>query len=199
MTTILDHGPIQELITDVFVIRSARCPRTTTILRRGQSLVMVDGMRLHPATEAHVERLGHVEHLVRLGPRPDPDEVYLRARWGGRPWAPPPSGDASELEDGHASFLEGTQVFVFRSSGGCGEAALIFEHSCGNVLITADDLVTVARSSVTSGAPSTRGGALDDELERLLEHDFAHVICGHGDATCGGAKDALRRRLARAS
>jgi hypothetical protein len=217
------HGPIEEILTDVFVVRAedhvaplARVPRNVTILRRGEDLVVIDGMRLAPETEAHLERLGRVRHLVRLGHAHPRDEAYLEDRWRAPTWAPPPAHGATPLADGHAPFLEGTQVFLFRHAAP-GEAALVFEHTGGNVLVTAESvhncvdlegcslLVGVAlhlagavgparlgrRWLVEAGGPSLR-----EDFERLLEHDFAHLVCSRGEPMRGGAREAVRRSVA---
>lgn len=218
------HGPIEEILTDVFVVRAEEhvgplvdVPRNVTILRRGDDLVMIDGMRLAEETEAHLERLGRVRHLVRLGHAHPRDEAYLAHRWGAPPtWAPPPCRGATPLEDGHAPFLAGTQVFLFRRSAR-GEAALVFEHTGGNVLVTAEavhNCVDLDGCSLVAGVAlhlagevgparlgrvwlaEAGGTALRDDFDRLLEHDFAHLVCSRGEPMRGGARDALRRSVA---
>lgn len=219
------HGPLEEVLTDVFVVHAVErlgplveVPRNVTVLRRGAELVMIDGMRLAPETERHLERLGRVSHLIRLGHAHPRDEAYLRDRWGATSWAPPPAHGARPLADGHAPFLDGTQVFLFRRAS-CGEAALVFEHTGGNVLVTADSVhncVDVEGCSLLAGialhlagevGPARLGArwlaeaggqAVRDDFDRLLEHDFAHLISARGEPMRGGAKEAVRRSVARA-
>lgn len=216
------HGPVEEILTDVFVVRAVErlgplieVPRNVTILRRGDELVVIDGMRLAPETELHLERLGRVAHLVRLGHAHARDEAYLRDRWSATSWAPPPASGARPLADGHAPFLDGTQVFLFRGAAS-GEAALVFEHTGGNVLVTADSVhncVDLEGCSLLAGialhlagevGPARLGAlwlaeaggrAVRDDFDRLLEHDFAHLISARGEPMRGGAKDALRRSV----
>lgn len=218
------HGPIQELFPDVFVVRGTfrlgplvSIPRNMIILRRGAELTIVNAVRLSSAGEAELEKLGAVQHLVKLGFFHTLDDPYYRSRFSPTFWAPAPTdAKAEKLVDGSAGPVDRTTVFSFQRAKK-GEAALVVAQPQGNLLVTCDSvqnwvdtegcsffggLVTRAMGFIqpakigpiwlkqmTDGRPVE----MKPDFDRLLALDFAHLIAGHGALLRDDAKAALAR------
>ena len=218
------HGPIRELFPDVYVVRGAMpmgpmmaIPRNMIVLRQGSELTLVNAMRLGPAGEAELERLGTVRHFVKLGPYHTRDEAWLRHRYAPTMWSAAPSDAAVErLVDGGPAPVDRAAVHTF---GGVGsdESALVLGQHAGGLLVTCD---SAQHWDSTEGAtwlggvvawgmgflqrPVTIGpiwakhvtkgklSALRPDFDRLLSRDFVHLVSGHG----GLLRDVAKRELA---
>lgn len=196
-------------------------PRNMIIVREGKSLTLINAVRLSAEGEKALEALGKVEHLVKLGFFHTLDDPYTRHRFSPKFWAPAP-GDASteKLVEGGPSPLSKASVFCFARAKQ-GEAALLLEQPQGTLLITCDSVQNWASTAGCSlvGAITLRAmgfitpakigpiwlksmtggkiGEMKPDFDRLISHDFAHLIAGHGVLLRDGAKDALVRSMAR--
>lgn len=197
-------------------------PRNMIVVREGTALTLINSVRLDAAGERALEALGEPKHLVKLGFYHTRDDGYVRSRWPLTYWAPsPPDAKTERLAEGGASPLSRAKPFVFGRTADR-EAALVLEQSDGNLLITCDavqnwvdtkgcslmgKLVSRAMGfiqpakigpiwvkTMTKGHPSE----MRADFDRLLQHDFAHLIAGHGVLLRDGAKEALRRSCDRA-
>ncbi len=92
----LPHGEIRELFEDIyFVTGTVRMPapvpvtfsRNMTVLRAGGALTLVNSMRLDDAGLAALERLGKVEHVIRLAAFHGLDDAFYRERYSAKVWA----------------------------------------------------------------------------------------------------------------
>jgi hypothetical protein len=95
---IYDHDPIEEIQTDVFMVRGCikmnalmTITRNMAIVRHAGELTLVDPIRLSAAEEKRLDALGAVKRILRLGPMHGVDDPYYIERYGAQLWAPGPS------------------------------------------------------------------------------------------------------------
>lgn len=90
------HGELEELFDDVFfVMGSVRMPgplpmlfsRNMVVLRDGESLTLVHSLRLDDAGLRKLDKLGKVEHVVRLAGFHGKDDPFYKDRYGAKVWA----------------------------------------------------------------------------------------------------------------
>jgi hypothetical protein len=92
---VYDHDPIEEIQTDVFMVRGCiklnalmTLTRNMAIVRHDGELTLVDPIRLSAAEEKRLEALGTVKRILRLGPMHGVDDPYYVERYGAELWAP---------------------------------------------------------------------------------------------------------------
>jgi hypothetical protein len=195
-----------------------RISRNMIVLREGSSLTLVNSVRLSPEGEAQLDALGTVKHLVKLGHYHTLDDPYYRDRYALTYWAPAPTASdpsAKKLVDGARGPDARSLIFSFQNTSQ-GEAALIVEQSQGNLLVTCDSVQHWADTTscswlggvvakqmgffshrakigpiwvkeLSGGKPAT----LWPDFQRLLAHDFAHLVSGHGGLLRDDAKASL--------
>lgn len=197
-------------------------PRNMIVVRDGRALTLINSVRLDAEGERALEALGEPTHLVKLGFFHTRDDAYVRSRWRLTYWAPAPADAKTEkLVDGGAGPLSHATPFVFARAADR-EAVLVLAQGEGNLLVTCDSvqnwtdtkgcsfvggLVTrmmgfiepakigpIWVKNMTDGRP----GQMRADFDRLLAHDFRHLIAGHGTLLRDGAKEALRRSCDRA-
>src|ERR1700722_12761296 len=90
------HGPVTEVFPDLFQVtgsfafaRLLSITRNMTIVRQGGELVVLNSVRLDPAGEAALEKLGKVTHVVRVGAFHGYDDAYYADRFQATLWGPP--------------------------------------------------------------------------------------------------------------
>jgi hypothetical protein len=196
--------------------------RNMIVLREGGALTVVNAVRLDAAGERALDALGSVKHLVGLGFFHTRDDPYYRARYSPTCWASrPPDAATERLADGGPSPHGRARVFDFARASG-GEAALLVAQPGGDLLVTCDSvqhwpgtercsllgglacramgflreratLGPIWLKQMTGGEPA----ALRPDFERLLAHDFAHLVSAHGDVLRDTARADLRRACAR--
>ncbi|MDO9018502.1 MAG: hypothetical protein Q8S73_41335 [Deltaproteobacteria bacterium] len=192
--------------------------RNMIVLREGDALTLVNSVRLSPEGERALDRLGTVRHLVRLGFFHTRDDPYYRSRYSPTCWTSlPPDAATERLADGGASPHPRARVFSFQNAQK-GEAALLLTQPAGDLLITCDSvqhwpdttrcslggalacrvmgflrrpltLGPIWLKEMTGGRPQ----ALRPDFERLLSHDFAHLVSAHGEVLRDTARADLRR------
>ncbi len=99
-------GSLTQLFEDVFwawgttrFFPGATFPRNMTIVREGDSLVVVHPVMMPPEEQARVEALGRIAHIVRLGDFHGMDDALYQEKYNAELWAPR-----------GATFREGTRV-----------------------------------------------------------------------------------------
>lgn len=97
-SAVYDHDPIEEIQTDVFMVRGCirlnalmTITRNMAIVRHAGELTLVDPIRLSVAEEKRLEALGTIKRILRLGPMHGVDDPYYMERYGAELWAPGPS------------------------------------------------------------------------------------------------------------
>jgi len=150
----MPHGAIEEVFPDVFFLTGTTRPkfmgadwqfsRNMTIVRDGGSLTLINTVRLDDAGLASLERLGKVEHVVRLGAFHGMDDAFYRDRYGATQWGLPSmkhEGEPAKVEDlvpGGKTPVPGASVFVFESS--VQPEGLLHLDRVGGILVSCDSL-----------------------------------------------------------
>jgi hypothetical protein len=88
------HGELRELFDDVFFVSGGvrmnamlSFSRNMTVLRHGESLTLINTMRLDDAGLEALDALGKVEHVVRLAGFHGMDDPFYKDRYGATVWA----------------------------------------------------------------------------------------------------------------
>jgi hypothetical protein len=145
------HDPIEEIQTDVFMVRGCiklnalmTITRNMAIIRHAGELTLVDPIRLSAAEEKRLEELGDVQRILRLGPMHGVDDSYYVERYGAELWAPGPSSAYPEPKP-TLTFDASTELPFPDAEFFCiqglmqPEAALLVRRGAG-LLITCDSI-----------------------------------------------------------
>lgn len=221
------HGAIEEIFEDVFWLQGSvtiesvspdlRINRNMVVIREGEALSVIGPVRLSEEGEAALDKLGRVEHVIRIGANHGMDDAYCVARYGAAFWSPvgslryPEPKPQHILQPGGSLPFDGGTVFAFENIA-LPEAAILLERE-GGILITADSLQhwkdwsgcspaaleffdQMGFSKTTIIGPvwlrrlTPEGSSMKPDFERLLELEFKHHIAAHG-APCLGNAHAL--------
>lgn len=227
-----EQDPIEEVLPDLFLVRGStsvapglRISRNMVVFRDGEELTLVGPVRMPAEAEQHLETLGRVARILRIGPFHGMDDAYTLSRFGGELWSlrgtnaihtdPAPhvvfdADDPSPLSDTELVKIEGLVI---------AEAALLWKRH-GGVLLTADALQHYGdwrhfnlpsrwfHRAVGFGAGTIVGPMWhrflcrdDDATQKtfaaLLEKGFEHAVGLHGSFVRGSAAAAVDRALAR--
>jgi len=226
------HGPITKVADGLHVVRGSfkmgpgtRIGRTMTIIEHGGELTVLNSIRLAPAEDEALTRLGPVRHVVKLSDAHGIDEPYYVERYKPTFWALDgarlPAGiTATGL--GSAVPIEGAIVVDLPGIGGGLECALWIPAGNGT-LITCDALQNHEGKEPHASALAraitpllgfkggvlvasmwrrirkvTSGEAISRAFEPLLTHRFENLVTGHGPAVIGGADKLARAAIERA-
>lgn len=226
------HGPITRVADGLHVVRGSfkmgpgtRIGRTMTVVEHAGELTVINSVRLAPAEEESLARLGPVRHVVKLSDAHGIDDPYYVDRHTPTFWALEgaqlPAGiTATRLGPGVPT--EGAIVVELPGIGGGPECALWIPAGNGT-LITCDALQNhegkephasaLARAltpllGFKGGvlvAPMWRkirkmatGEAISRAFAPLLTHRFENLVTGHGPPVIGGADKLARAAVERA-
>jgi hypothetical protein len=156
------HGVLTELFPDVFFVtgtmRFSQAPvqlsRNMVVVRQGGALTLINTLRLDDAGLAALEKLGRVEHVVRLAGFHGSDDPFYKERYGATVWAvkghayargfsiaPKPEAiyfrADRTMEPGSELPVPG-RLFAFESCP-CGEGILVLDRE-GGIAIPGDAL-----------------------------------------------------------
>lgn len=223
------HRAIETIMPDVFVVYGSmrmaplmRVGRNMVICREGESLTLLNPIRLSPAGEAELAGLGRVADIVRLGCFHGLDDRYYVERFGARFWCqtgsmhypePPPTNELTE--DGELPIC-GARLMMFRATR-LPECIVLIERE-GGLLVTCDSIQHYSdwrRTSLVARAIMRRygfakttlvgpiwlkymvskGGDIRADFARLLEWKFDRLISAHGALLETGAHAAVERAV----
>jgi hypothetical protein len=178
--------------------------RNMTIVREGDALTLVNSVRLDEHGLAALEQLGTVEHLVRLGALHDRDDPFYLDRYRPTYWAArgvEPEGLEVDVElvPGGRTPFDGCVVFEFTTTA-IPECVLVVDRD-GGIALACDalqnwvkpdefftkDTIELMRTlgfwQPANIGPlfAMRAEPEADDFRRLLQHQFRHALCGHGE------------------
>ncbi|MEM9074622.1 MAG: hypothetical protein AAGE52_39370 [Myxococcota bacterium] len=220
------HGSFEEIFPNVFAVWShftmaptIRITRNMIVVREGEDLTLINGVRLSARGEEELAGLGKVKHLVRIGAFHGIDEPYLLDRYKPTYWK----------QDGQRGRIEADQTLA---GGNCPidasvielqntrkpEAALLLPIE-GGLMVTCDAIQNIVDTQHCSAVAKvvtrtlgfvqpagiaktwrkamTKDAPLQDDFRRLYDQDFRHLITGHGAANRDSAKADLRGSIKR--
>lgn len=223
------HGALQEVFPDVFFVTGTnktqhagiefQTSRNMVVVRSGDTLTLLNTVRLDEAGLRRLESLGTVTDVIRLGAFHGRDDPFYRDRYGATLWALPGAmhADGREaqrlLAAGHPLPLRDSDLFVFESAK-FPEAAVLLRQE-GGILLTCDAVqnwTTVdPYFSADCGARFLSEGLIrpmnipatwrqacgpdPSDFRRLLELRFRHLISAHGEPARDEAHSLLRGRV----
>lgn len=224
------HDELAEIFPGVYLLRGSirMAPgvfinRNMVVLQDGDTLTLVNPVRMNAQGLAQLDGLGAVRHIVRLGNAHGLDDAFYLDRYQCAFWAQagqktyPAPVPTHTLVAGDETPFPGSTFFVFELARYPEAALLIKAH---RLLITTDSLQYYRdrrhfslpamaafrfigfRSGMNIGPPwrkyaTPRGGSLRSDFDRLLQLDFDALVGAHGELLPAGAKDAVRREVAR--
>jgi hypothetical protein len=225
----LPHGPITQVLPGVFSVRSGfrmgpgvTISRTMTLLQADDGLVVLNAARLSEEGCAELERIGPVKHLIKLSDSHGIDEPYFIARYKPEVWTlEGVKHIAGTRRLGPDSPLREGRVLALPGANGWRECMYLAPHG-GGTLVACDALQNHADlegvsfvARIITPLMGFKGGLIVAPMWRRLHKlsgaqvsaafapalalPFANVITGHGPAICGGADDATRAAVQRAS
>lgn len=219
------HDPIVELLPDLFLVRGSatfgpgRISRNMVVVRHEAALSLIGAVRMTPESEAQLQSLGKVAHVIRLCQGHGLDDAYTVARFGAKFWA---ADDTEALyadpkpdvifDEGDELPIGPSTVVRFRGILGS-EVALVWNRNDG-VVITADALQHYDDwhgfnlggwlfTRLSGFVPGTLVGPMwrrllsyDDALlrssfDRLLEARFRHGVALHGTFVRNDARERI--------
>ncbi len=197
--------------------------RNMIVLRDGGELTLINPIRLDAAGEKALEEYGTVKHLLRLGPMHGLDDPYCIDRFGAKLWSQSGGKEYPEppdvvIDETVKPPVPDSEFIVFREAKIPECVLLLRKH--GGVLIACDGIQhwesTSRCSLIAKGVcyavgfmhpanigpfwkklMTKEGGSLRPDFERILEHDFDHLVGAHGQFMKGGAKAALAATVER--
>ena len=230
------HSSLEELFSDVFFVRGSltvKTPlpfsfsRSMTIVRSGESLTLINTMRLSDTGLAELDKLGKVENVIRLAGFHGRDDPFYAHRYGATVWIVPgmsyhrgfkPKGPSYFTN--HRDLLPDQLVIpnahlhVFDVTPP--EGALLLKRD-GGILIVGDSLqnwatvdeyfnfigkVMMKRMGFIRPCNVGPGWVREtqpttEQLRSILKLDFDHVLPAHGTAVVGGAREKFRPAIER--
>lgn len=225
----LPHGEIQEIFPDVYFVkgqmkletqgRTVRLTRSMTIVRQGDSLSLVNPIRLGEEGLQALDRLGKVENVLRMGVGHGRDDAFYSDRYNVPVWAQEgtkpdrPVKLQATLAAGNDGPLKDATILMFESIAA--PETVICLHRNGGILITCDCIQNMTGPDEFFDAPSSEfmanagffrraniGPAWRARLQpkvsdydRILALDFKHLLPAHGDPLLNEAHEAVAQTV----
>lgn len=197
--------------------------RNMVAVRTDDGWVLLNPVRLSESAEAELLAKGPFKHAVRLGTFHGRDDRYYVDKFGVEFWGVPgvqayekPEFTREVTEEGPFP-IPGGQAVIFKGATRAECVVCLPQH---RLLVTCDSVQHYERDSLISPlgkivmypmgfftpcvigpiwlkASTPPGGSMRPNFERVLQLDFDNLIAGHGTPKIGGAKEALRRNVAR--
>ncbi len=198
--------------------------RNMVVLRDRGQLTLINAIRLNEAGEASLEAYGEVENVVRLGPLHGLDDPYTVQRFGARFWSQSGGDRYAEplpdvvITDETTAPVEDAEIIILKETV-LPECLLLWRRH-GGVLIACDAVQnweSTSRCSLLGKIAchafgfmhpanigpfwiklmTKPGGSLKPDFDRILAHEFDHLVGAHGQPLIGGARTALTKAVAR--
>ncbi len=200
-----------------------RISRNMVVVRGTDGLVLLNPVRLDEQAECELLALGPIKHALRLGTFHGCDDTYYVDKFGAELWAAAgvqkylTPAVTREIEEDKPLPIPNARAVVFKKAIRAECVVLLPEH---RLLVTCDSVQNYKKDDRLSALArvvmlpmgffkpcvigplwlkdvTPPGGSIKSDFERVLELDFDNLISGHGTPKLGGAKDALRKQVAR--
>lgn len=223
----LAHGAIAKVADDVYCVRGGFkmgpgvvISRTMTLIVAGDGLVVFNAVRLNDETEAELEGIGPVKHLVKLSDSHAVDEPYYAEHYKATVWSIPGAdlgGLTADKTFGPDGPIPGGVVVDFGETKGWREAAYLVPQG-GGTLITCDAVqnhcdgegasfggkIMMSLMGFKGGVlvppmwrrfQKLKGPALTETLSGLKGLSFENLVTGHGPPIVGGADSIVHAAI----
>jgi len=220
------HGDIEAVFDNVYIVRGTNIiehegvtiqhSRTMTILRQGDSLTLVNTVRLNEQGLAALEALGQVTHVLSIGAFHGRDDAFYCDKYQASLLSVQSTKANSQLTANTALPITGLSYLPFKSAK-MSEGVLYLEPK--KLLISCDSIKNwsevdeffseeTGRQCLDSGEIAearispiwlSATGTKKADYEALLSLDFLHLITAHGAALKDNAHQLLTSRIAELS
>lgn len=193
--------------------------RNMTVVRQGDELTLINTVRLNSAGLAQLDALGRVTHVMKIGSLHGRDDAFYVDRYGATFWALPGTAHEGglqpqrELVEGGPLPIDGASLFAFHTTKL--PEGIVRLDTAGGVLIACDALQNWVRhdeffsdesrqtmTSMNFFQPANCGPLWmqvteprAEDFARLIQLDFRHVLCGHGEPLLDTAQPAFVARF----
>lgn len=226
------HGSIEPIAEDTFMVRGSikmnaltRISRNMAIVRQGDTLTLVNPIRLNKKGLSALDALGEVKHVMRLGAFHGLDDPFYMDRYDAQFWVqdggtsyPEPKPDQILTEGGVLPFEGGTILNI----EGTQQPECLLHLARGNgVLVSCDAIQNYGNYSYNNwfarlvmpflGFKKTTlvgpiwlrfmvedAATLRPQFERVLELDFDSFLSAHGTFLASGAKAGVKAAIEKA-
>lgn len=222
------HGPINEIFDDVFMVTGTniieheglrlRSSRNMVVVREGQTLTLINTVRLNEKALKELESLGQIKNIIRIGAFHGRDDSFYQNRYQAKLYALAnmsfEHGEVlhADLNDGPLP-ITNAEVFSFKSTKS--PEALVLLKKEGGILISCDsiknwtkqdqffdkstfDLMKKINSIGEAKIDSTWRSAMEPstlELKKLGHLKFRHLISAHGTPLLDLAQEKVQRSI----
>lgn len=225
---VLNHGKIKEVLKNIYFVTGTmkneffgsmwQFSRNMTIVKEGESLTLLNSVRLNDEGLADLDRLGKVVNVVRLGDMHGVDDPFYVNRYNATFWALPNMTVQKELtikplqEDGEMP-LKDCSLFEFKTVKRP-ECILRLDRDDGIAIACDslqnwvshdeffDDETIVTMTNMDFFKTANFGPAWIYESQpqasdfaRLKKMQFKHAFCGHGVPLLNNAQEAFYNRI----
>lgn len=153
-TPVMPHGQFEEVFPNVFFVTGTTRPnfqglnwqfsRNMVVVREGDSLTLINTVRLDDAGLAALDALGKVRHVVKLGFFHGIDDAFYVGRYDAKLWALPgmrhESGMLTDQELTPGGELPFSNASFFQFETAEQPEGLLLLHQNGGILISCDSL-----------------------------------------------------------
>ena len=215
-----------EIFPNVYLLRGSikigpllQMNRNMVIVRDGAELTLINAVRLDSKNVEHLDKLGVVKNIIRLGDFHGLDDQFYIDIYKADFWSQECHDNYQELQPNKVintttnSPIPNSKFFIFESAM-FPEAALFLEDS--QLLITTDSIqywddwrhISVLSKIILSligfrlglfiGGPwlkkvSKQKGSLEHDFKKLLSLNFTSLVAAHGNILRDNAKQELER------
>lgn len=220
------QDPLIEIFPNIYLVRGSmkigpllQMNRNMVIVRDGSELTLINAVRLDSTNLEHLDKLGTVKNIIRLGDFHGLDDQFYIDTYKANFWSQEHHDNYSELQPNKVinattdSPILNSKFFIFESAK-FPEAALFLEDS--QLLITTDSiqywddwrhisflskiilLLMGFRLGLFIGGPwlkkvSRQKDSLEYDFNQLLSLNFTSLVAAHGNILRDDAKEELER------
>lgn len=217
-----------EIFPEVFLLRGSirigpclQMNRNMVVIRQGESLILINAVRLNEENLEYLNQLGQIKHLIRLGDFHGLDDQFYRDNYNATFWSQLKHQNYAELipdvqiDESTESPIENSQFFIFNAAKFPESILFLRNHK---LLISTDSIqywddwryvsclsqlilkVMGFRLGLFIGGPwlkrvSKNQNSLKSDFEHLMSLDFDSVIGAHGNILRNSAKFELKKVL----
>jgi hypothetical protein len=227
----MPHGPLKEVFPNVFFVTGTmrgeffgstwQFSRNMIVVREENRLSLINAVRLSDEGLKHLESLGEVRAVVRIGSMHGVDDAFYVARYGAKHWAmrgapdshglavdeelyeggPLPFGDASLFSFTTTKLPEG--IIRLAREGGVLLACDALQNWVGpDEFFLPETVETMTKMGFFMG--SNLGPAWmhvnepkAEDFVRLKKLGFRHALTGHGEPRLNDAQESYHATFAR--
>lgn len=227
-------GPVEKVFDDIWwawgtvqFLPGAVFPRNMTLVREGEELVVLHPVMMPTVQQKHIDSIGPIRHVVRLGDFHGMDNAHYVASYGATHWSPKDATPLGELKvdrelapGAPTPFADGT-LYAFEVAKVPEMVIHLKRH--GGILLTCDSVQNWetrpagasfigqvmsrmmgfrGRACIGPGwrkeSEPKEGDGFGPRFRELLDLDFKHILSAHGRPILETAKDDLRAAVDRA-